>query len=328
MLEWARTSFMKNLFYFSFLLLSFFSLSGCEVGDPISGEEPAEVESVEGEKQSYLDIDYGYGLGLLPLGDDKTSSTPELGSIYSCDTRLNGGGAFKDGEWIHSLEGYWDPSGKVTVDGEVDWSQASFEMIVDGDERIFKGNGLPDHTTGIYPISSSDDAYTYDRNPNSIQEQNIEFSLPLYPELASSPHCVSGVVGIANNGVPIFNGFDAGGRDAVAHEIQDACGGHPERTGQYHYHNISACVEEDLSEADHSGLVAYALDGFGIYGSYGEDGEFLSNDDLDACHGHMHAIQWEGETVEMYHYHGTAEFPYTVSCFMGEVDQSDLQIWD
>jgi hypothetical protein len=26
----------------------------------------------------------------------------------------------------------------------------------------------------------------------------------------------------------------------------------------------------------------------------------------------------------MYHYHATAEFPYTVGCFMGEVEESDL----
>ncbi len=36
------------------------------------------------------------------------------------------------------------------------------------------------------------------------------------------------------DGVRLFNADDGGNRDAVAWEVQDACQGHPERTGQYH----------------------------------------------------------------------------------------------
>ena len=67
----------------------------------------------------------------------------------------------------------------------------------------------------------------------------------------------------------------------------------------------------------HSPLVGYALDGFGIYGHRGEDGEVVTNEDLDECHGHTHEIEWDGQTVEMYHYHATWEFPYVVGCFHG-----------
>jgi YHYH protein len=55
----------------------------------------------------------------------------------------------------------------------------------------------------------------------------------------------------------------------------------------------------------------------GIFGHYGDDGEVLTNDDLDECHGHTHEIEWDGATLEMYHYHATYEFPYTVGCFRG-----------
>jgi hypothetical protein len=45
-----------------------------------------------------------------------------------------------------------------------------------------------------------------------------------------------GVVGIAVNGIPILDGFDAGGNDAAGVKTQDTCHGHPnDRTG-HHYH--------------------------------------------------------------------------------------------
>ncbi|MFN8462757.1 MAG: YHYH protein [Anaerolineales bacterium] len=112
----------------------------------------------------------------------------------------------------------------------------------------------------------------------------------------------------------IFNAFDAAGRDAGAHEVQDSCDGHPQQSGFYHYHNLSDCFQDTAT--GHSALMGYAFDGFGIFGYYGEDGSELTNADLDECHGHTHVIEWDGQ-VEMYHYHATHEFPYTVGCFKG-----------
>jgi hypothetical protein len=110
-----------------------------------------------------------------------------------------------------------------------------------------------------------------------------------------------------------FNALDAAGVDAVAHEVRDACDGHPQSAGRYHYHNLTPCVDD--AEAGHSQLMGYAFDGFGIYGLRGEDGRLLTNVDLDACHGHTHDITWDGETVDLFHYHATWEYPYTVGCY-------------
>ena len=52
-------------------------------------------------------------------------------------------------------------------------------------------------------------------------------------------------------------------------------------------------------------------------GHRGEDGQVLTNDDLDECHGHTHEVEVDGEVVEAYHYHATWEFPYAVGCFHG-----------
>ena len=71
------------------------------------------------------------------------------------------------------------------------------------------------------------------------------------------------------------------------------------------------------TEDGHSALMGYAFDGFGIYGHRGANGEALTDADLDECHGDTHTIEWDGVSVEKYHYHATWEFPYTMGCFRG-----------
>ena len=252
----------------------------------------------------------------LPMGDGKTSSSPTRGSIWACTTTGGGGGASQAGPWIRG-DGTYDLTAKLSVIGSVPWS-GNFSAVVSGSSRIISGNGLPGHTTGSYPIASSDPAYQYDRNPNSIKGQTVSLTLPALPQLAASSSCLpGGAIGILTSGVVIFNGLDAENRDAVAHEVQDRCQGHPERNGSYHYHNISTCIAEKAEPAEHSPLVGYAYDGFGIYGRYGEGGKLLTNADLDECHGHTHTLDWDGQQRSLYHYHATWEYPYTLGCFRG-----------
>ena len=254
---------------------------------------------------------------LLPLGDGKISSDPELGSVYSCQTQFGGAGAFRDGDWIQG--NWWDPNGIPVVDGEVLWPNSEISVSVSDDLRLIRANNLPSHPTGIYPIGAQDDAYQYDRNPNSISAQSIVLDLPAVPTIAASPTCLPmGMIGFSLTGVAIFNALDGMGRDAPAHEILDACGGHPERTGQYHYHGLSVCIEDPGAMAErHSELVGFALDGFGIFGPAGEDGVWLTTQNLDACHGHTHSINWNGTGRDIFHYHLTRDYPYTLGCFRG-----------
>ncbi len=241
------------------------------------------------------------------------SSAPQRGYVWSCMAQFNGGGAQAAGPWLNG-DGTWDLTRKLTVDGAVEWPH-EFTLTVEGGKRVFQSNDLPDHVTGIFPISPGDDAYQVDRNPNAIRSQSVRLELPAEPALAPQPSCIGGEVGIMLSGVLIFNSFDAEGRDAPANEVQDSCQGHPQQAGLYHYHSLSGCITD--TSAGHSALMGYAFDGFGIYGYYGEDGAELANADLDECHGHTHAIEWDGRIVEMYHYHATHEFPYVLGCFRG-----------
>ncbi len=253
----------------------------------------------------------------LPIGDGKTAKIPTKGYLMPCEgPGGRGGGAFRDGAWIHS-DGSWDSTTKPIVSGDVAWSNYRYEIRVEDNKRKLLGNGLPDHHTGSFPIPRTDDAFNYDRNPNSIRATDIVFSLPIVPAVAAKPSCVPmGVIGVMRSGVALYNAVDELGRDAVAHEIQDKCDGHPQREGQYHYHNLSRCLETS-HDAGHSQIFGYALDGFGIFGRYGENGKELTDADLDDCHGHTHEINWDGKPAVMYHYHATREYPYTIGCFNG-----------
>ncbi|MBL8061614.1 MAG: YHYH protein [Anaerolineales bacterium] len=285
------------------------SQPGVDVSQTEAADDHTHEEGTEDHSHT-SDVDLTH----LELGDGKYSTSPQVGYVYSCNTQFNGGGATGTGDWMNG-DGTWDATKKAVVDGSVTWP-SSFAVTLQGDQRVFTGNDLPDHPTGNFPVDPSDDAYAVDRNPNSIQEQSITLSLPANPAAAAQPNCVGGEVGIMLSGVVIFSAFDAEGRDAVAHEVQDACDGHPQMSGFYHYHSLSDCIE-DTSTSGHSSLVGYAFDGYGIYGYYGEDGGEVTNEDLDECHGHTHRVEWDGQMVEMYHYHATHEFPYVVGCFHG-----------
>jgi hypothetical protein len=254
----------------------------------------------------------------LPLGDGKVTSAPQRGYVMSCMAAFGGRGAQNVGPWIH--RDTWDLTQKIKAHGRVMWPQAEFRIATETNDRvvsrILNGNGLPvDTPTGTFPIGYDDPTYEIDRNPNAIAPQQILLTLPSSPQTAAAASCVPmGMIGVALNGVAIFNALDDAGRDAVAHEVQDLCNGHPQMQGQYHYHGPSPCLPNQTANET---LIGYALDGFGIYSIYDAHGRELTDADLDECHGRTSEIDWGGARVTMYHYVLTREYPYTVGCFRG-----------
>lgn len=235
-----------------------------------------------------------------------------------CNTPRNSSPA-ATGPWIDSANGTWNAAEKVAVEGSNTWP-GQFSETTNGSTRAIAANGLPiaPVATGNFPISPSDPAYAYDRNPNNIGAQTFDFSVPANPAVAAAPSCLSGgAIGITVTGVAIYDAFDAAGYDGVAHELQDACHGHPDQSSTYHYHGwLQACVPDNGSESQNSSLLGYAADGFGIYGPwYG--GKLLTSADLDECHGTTSAVMWDGKLVTMYHYVSTYDFPYTLGCYKG-----------
>lgn len=260
-----------------------------------------------------------YKNGILPVGDNKYSTTSaQKGSIYLCRANFvsaNQAGAQKRGLWFINNNTEWDANKKVAISGKVTW-QPSLTSKIENTTRTFTTNDLPNHATGIFPVQSSDPAHTYDSNPNTIKAQSLSYALNANPAYGT-PQCMGGEVGIMLTGSALFNGFDAGGRDAGAWEVQDGCDGHPQNTGEYHYHTLSRCIT-DISVGT---VIGFALDGFPITGpKVGED-NILTTTDLDECHGITSEILLDNKKVTMYHYVMTQDFPYSVSCFRSKAIQ-------
>ena len=258
----------------------------------------------------------------IPLGDGNYGNTARNNFIYACQTSYStgAGGAQVAGPWINTTAKTWDKTKKVAVSGAVKWPTSSFFITNNGQSRNITANDLPinGQTTGTFPVSSTDNAYKYDRNPNKIAAQNVTLNLPLTPTIATSPTCLNGgAIGILMDGVVLFNGLDGEGRDAAAYETLDSCDGHPERTSEYHHHDIPSCILNKYNVPSSSTLIGYANDGFGIYIERDKYGALPTNNYLDKCHGRTSYIEWDGKLVNMYHYEATIEYPYTLGCFMG-----------
>lgn len=253
----------------------------------------------------------------IPLGDNKVSTAPQLGYVDSCTTNFRGGGARHAGNWINTTDNTWNSQTKVAVEGSVAWPSAQYSATTSGSNRLITTNDLPDiYLTGNYPISHSDPAYQYDTNPNAVAAQNLSYSLPINPTAAATPGCLSlGPIGILSDGVLLFDALDDAGRDAVAHETQDLCNGHPNGQEMYHYHNVPSCILDKATGS--STLVGYAFDGYGIYVERDARGNLPTNADLDVCHGRTSQVDWNGALTSIYHYDATLEYPYTVGCFHG-----------
>lgn len=239
------------------------------------------------------------------------ASEPQIGKVFTCEPQYFKKD-FLERPWIQN--GMWYPDEKITIDGSVSRRNAEFSVSINGEVRTITGNGLPVHATGEFPVGGNDDASMYISDDASLARNDIVWELPKNPERADTASCVGDeIVGITLTGGYIQYGIGTNQPDAGAYEVFDQCGGQVNSSG-YHYHRESSCI---LEQAEDNGLIGYALDGFGIFASQ-EDGEKITNADLDGCHGHVHQIEWDGEPQEMYHYHATGEFPYTVGCFAGE----------
>lgn len=262
-----------------------------------------------------------YADGLLPVGDGKyVTDAPKAGYVYVCSGYANNiisepGGAESRGPWFTNNNTEYDINKKPHVNGRVKWTPV-FSDTVDGNNRIISTNDLPNHDTGVFPISNSDPAHAYDRNPNNISAQSLSYTLNANPSFGT-PTCMGGEVGVMLTGVALFNGFDAGGRDAGAWEVQDSCSGHPQNHGEYHYHTLSSCI----TDVSVSNVIGYALDGFPITGPKVGDNNFLTTSDLDECHGLTSDITLNGKETTSYHYVMTQDFPYSISCFRSKPSQ-------
>jgi hypothetical protein len=188
---------------------------------------------------------------------------------------------------------------------------ANVKVTASEEAWVVESDGIPTHKTGAFPNAT---------NPNRILKQSYRFTIPRRPQKAARTMPTPfGPIGVAVNGVPFYNPYNAEGRDAVMGpnaEVFDSCCGHPDPMGRYHYHKYPSCVKSPFKESDgHSPLLGLMFDGFALYGPKGGDGRPPT--DLDECNGHEDAARG-------YHYHATEAFPYLIGAYRGTPDPRNI----
>jgi phosphatidylethanolamine-binding protein (PEBP) family uncharacterized protein len=148
---------------------------------------------------------------------------------------------------------------------------------------------------------------------------NNAWRIPLNPVPAKTPASIKnrflrGAIALAANGIPIFNPQNNRGEISAEIGELDQWGGHCGRADDYHYHAAPLHLQSVLGKAL---PIAFALDGYPIYGLTEPDGSAPAK--LDAFNGH--------ETGALgYHYHASLKYPYVNGGFHGEVVERDGQV--
>lgn len=194
------------------------------------------------------------------------------------------------------------------------FSGTGLEVSTNLNTVTFTTQNLPNHKSPYWPSNNAlYEAYNgsnanFNLNPNTISSQNIVITVPLYPSEASSKQATSlGPIGVSRNGVVFYNQYAGPNNQPLTNEINsfDQYLGHPQNTGQYHYHIEPTYLTDQFGNEAFLGILA---DGFPVYGPV-ENGQTITNSDLDAYHGHTHAnVDFPSG---IYHYHVTPnEDPY------------------
>ena len=179
----------------------------------------------------------------------------------------------------------------------------------------------------------------------------MNIKLPKQPKISSNKlylPSITGMIGISVNGLPILSPYTSSGGNLALQQkgLLDQCGGFITPPPQYdfnipitgHYNYIllpglnAGGMKSDVSGnayidyddpsnycdeskawyndagMNHSALAGFMIDGISIYGPY--TAGRVKPSDLDDCGGHSSDLGY-------YHYHYSAQFPYSVKCLVG-----------
>ncbi|MFM8497423.1 MAG: YHYH protein [Planctomycetia bacterium] len=184
------------------------------------------------------------------------------------------------------------------------------------DDRWFyvESNGIPNHPLMVGIRSWQQQVPL----PQPYTGDNA-WRIPLHPVPAAEPvttkgRFLRGAIALAVNGIPIFNPLNNRNEDAFAVGELDDFGGHCGRGDDYHYHIAPVHLEKIVGRGK---PIAWALDGYPIYGTTEPDGSPVRG--LDWMGGHEDA-------AGNYHYHAQKQYPYLNGGFRGEVTEREGQV--
>ena len=182
--------------------------------------------------------------------------------------------------------------------------------------RLF-GDTYPDH-----PVM---DGITGTNDQVPIPAPGYNSPITLSPSRNSKPISIDAALGVAVNGVPIYDYTSQGDDDLYHYDPKadtlltgelDICGGHSGRGDDYHYHVAPNCMMDMMkNKKDPAAIIGWAFDGYPIYGNRNPDGSTIAKGKLDVCNG-------QADGLYGWRYHTSATPPYIIQCLDGNFDMS------
>jgi hypothetical protein len=182
-------------------------------------------------------------------------------------------------------------------------------------------------TSTTYPDHELMTGITGSNEQTAVPAVGFSAPIPLAPSGLDGVNTRDNALGIAINGVPIYDYTSAGeldpagaydaGKDTVVTGQLDICGGHAGRGDDYHYHKAPNCMMDAMGEAADTAILGWGYDGYPLYGFMNPDGTELADGDLDLCNG-------MADATFGYRYHASAEPPYIFQCLRGDIDEGIL----
>jgi len=190
----------------------------------------------------------------------------------------------------------------------------SVKTLKSGKYYLVESNGIPSHNMMVGITN-------WQQQVPTVQPYTGDnaWKIPVKPVISKNPisaknNLFRGAIALAVNGIPIFNAFNNRGEDSNLIGELDEWGGHCGRADDYHYHVAPLHLQKIVGKKK---PIAYALDGFPIFGEVEVDGKAVKG--LDEFNGHYDA-------KKNYHYHGTKTYPYINGGMRGVVTVADGQI--
>lgn len=177
-------------------------------------------------------------------------------------------------------------------------------------------------TSNTYPDHDLMNGITATNEQIPVEAPGHTVPVMLAPTFAPAPLTVDAALGVAVNGVPIYDYSGAGeinpgtydpAVDTLVTGQLDRCGGHAGRGDDYHYHAAPSCMIAAMPNRDSNPILGWGFDGFPMYGDTNPDGTSIASGTLDSCNG-------QPDTEFGYRYHTSVAPPYVMKCLKGQVD--------
>jgi hypothetical protein len=173
-----------------------------------------------------------------------------------------------------------------------------------------------------------------------IRAQSYDFSITTSPKkVRTKTQAPLGAIGVTISGATLFNPYEADNSTvALAHNFTisdsaghsgsfiDACTGHPNQNGQYHYHGLPTCLTAEVDRAKGaSHIIGVAFDGFPIYGDRDIKGRKVKQRKLDSCNGITSPTPEFPKGIYHYVLLGVPTNRSSLRCFHGKVSLQTMR---